>query len=224
MTRTMSDDEFETAINTWARETISATIAPAFAVDEIGRYRASAPSQGVRRHAPAMLASVAVLLAVVVGLAIRRDTNTSHRPASSAPPCPALAPTVNTDPGASPSNRAVFFPRPVVAMTRCSYPRTTRGHLLAAVPLDHAFAEQLARHLNNASPVHHDTALCLMVPKYHSVLVARDSHGTVLRPVVFVFGCTQVTASNGQTVRYLNTNDPFLLRTARATASGPGHK
>lgn len=103
-------------------------------------------------------------------------------------------------------------------MIACSYSYTRTPRLLAAVPLGHHLSEQLARHFNHAATRNNDPLDCLTVPSF-SLLLARDSHGEPLTPVSLIFGCRQISATNGTTTRSLDLTDLAFQRANRYVSS-----
>jgi hypothetical protein len=230
MSRTVSEEEFETAMQAWARESIDATAARTFTVHEAD-HPLRAPRDRSRRRALPLLAAAMVLVLVAAGLTIRHmsDRKTGQNAtAISAPRCPAQLPNPSGTPTGSPAaDSRPLFTRPVVAMTACSYTSTSRqspdAPLLADVPLDRELARQLAQHLNSAATISDDPTLCLRIPNF-SLLLARDDQGAILPTITLTPGCQQLTASNGTTTRYLDINDAALQQAAKAVDSALRHK
>jgi hypothetical protein len=222
----MSDDDVDTAMRTWARQSITATSPPTFAVSEADRDWA-APRR--RRLLLPALAAAVVLLIVAAGLVLRQVTDRNAPSATGAAHCPTRPPTIHLPVA---TGGGLLFARPVAAMAACSYaplsPGTTgQERLIAFIPLDHQMATGLAHQLNTAPTTGNDPLNCLHELNF-SVLVARDDHGTAFPPITLTSGCREITATNGTTTRYLNVDDPALLAVDERAATivqhpRPGH-
>jgi hypothetical protein len=217
VSKTVSDDDVDTAMRSWARQSINATIAPTFAVAEADR---DSPAPRRRRLLLPALAAAVVLLIVAAGLALRHDMDRNASTATGAPHCPTRPPTIHRPAG---TDGGLLFARPVAAMAACSYatmsPGTTgQARLIASIPLDHQMATGLAHELNAAPTTGNDPLNCLHALNF-SVLVARDDHGTAFQPITLTPGCRQITATNGTTTRYLNVDDPALLAVDKRAAT-----
>jgi hypothetical protein len=165
------------------------------------------------------LAAAAVLVLVAVIVAVRYVGHQNASPTSSAPACPRQPPAeppLGTGP--LPSNGQPLFARPVAEMTACSYTNPPQSRLVADVPLGHRLAAKLAEHLNHAATINNDEEQCLVIPNI-SVLLARDTQGSLLAPVTFIPGCDQIAASNGSTIRYLEISDPAFEQATRYVRS-----
>ena len=208
MSKTMSDDDVDTAMRTWARHSITATSPPTFTVAETDH---DVPAPRRRRLLLPALAAAVVLLIVAAGLALRQVTDRNASTATDAPHCPTRPPTSHLPTG---TDGGLLFTRPVAAMAACSYatlsPRTNRqARLIASVPLDHPLATRLAHQLNTAATTGNDPLNCLHELNF-SVLVAQDDHGTAFSPITLTPGCREITATNGTTTRYLPVGDPAV--------------
>jgi hypothetical protein len=225
MSRTVSDEEFETAMQAWAREAIDATTARTFTLQDAD-HQVGASGQHRRRRALPLLAAAMVLLLVAAGLTIRHIADQNTSPAISAPRCPARLPHPGGTHRSPATDHQPLFTRPVAAMTACSYMSTRQtpgARLVADVPLDHKLATQLAQHLNNAATISDDPLLCLVMTNF-SLLLARGDDGAALPPLTLSPGCRQITASNGTTTRYLDTSDAAFQRAISAVGSALRHK
>jgi hypothetical protein len=217
VSKTISDDDVDTAMRTWARQSVNATSAPTFAVAKADR---DSPTPRHRRLLLPALAAAVVLLLVAAGLVVRQHVDRNASTATGSVQCPTRPPTIHVPAG---TDGGLLFARPVAAMAACSYstmsPRTTRqASLIASVPLDHQLASRLAHQLNTAPTTHNDPLLCLHVLSF-SVLVARDDHGTAVPPITLTPGCREITATNGTTTRYLNVDDPAVLAVDKRAAT-----
>src|SRR5262249_30194320 len=157
--KTMSDDDVDTAMRTWARHSITATSAPTFAVAETDH---DVPAPRRRRLLLPALAAAVVLVIVAAGLALRQVTDRNASTATGAPHCPTRPPTIQPPTG---TDGGLLFARPVAAMAACSYatlsPGATRqARLIASVPLDHQLATGLAHNLNSAATTGNDPLNC----------------------------------------------------------------